>query len=169
MALELCRGNPGTQLVTKSSVHFGPRDLPQPDALLRIVEKSGGSSRFECQELYGPPDLIVEIAASSAAYDLHEKKQSYLEQAVQENLVWTVYERKFVWFERHNGQYILRKPLRPGILTSAVFPGLWLDTRAMLANNRTRYLATLQKGLDSPEHAEFVTRLKSVARKKKKP
>jgi len=41
-----------------------------------------------------------------------------------------------------------------------VFPGLWLDSKALLAENMAKVLATLQEGLQSPEHARFVARLK---------
>ncbi|MDB5390208.1 MAG: hypothetical protein JWM11_5854 [Planctomycetaceae bacterium] len=161
-------GTPGTEMISESSVHFGPQDLPQPDALLRIREESGGSSHFKGDELYGPPELIVEVAASSAAYDLFQKKQTYFEQSVQEYLVWVVYEQKFIWFERRETQYVPRSFGRSTILKSEVFPGLWLDTRALLAHDAKKAQHTLQKGLDSPEHAEFVKRLKSQARKKKR-
>jgi len=159
---------PGTQAISESSVHFGPKDLPQPDAMLRIREESGGTSFLKQEELYGTPELIVEVAARAAAYDLFDKKQAYLRYSVPEYLVWIVYEQKFVWFELREEQYVQRSANRSGVLTSAVFPGLWLDTRAILAQNQKRLLGTLQKGLDSPEHAEFVTKLKSLARKHKR-
>lgn len=159
---------PGTEVASETSVHCGPIDLPQPDALLRILEDCGGSSHFLGDELHGPPELIVEVAASSAAYDLFDKKHTYLKQRVQEYLVWIVYEQRFVWFEQCDGVYVEKPSPRSGISKSTVFPGLWIDTRAMLTRNYTKVLRTLQKGLDSPEHAEFVTRLKTAARKKKR-
>lgn len=46
---------------------------PQPDALLRL--ESGGRSQIsEDDYIEGAPELIVEIAASSANYVLHDKK-----------------------------------------------------------------------------------------------
>ncbi|MHB1559408.1 MAG: hypothetical protein ACYC61_18320 [Isosphaeraceae bacterium] len=50
-------------------------------------------------------------------------------------------------------------PPADGILRSEVFPGLWLDAAALVRNDRKAVQAALQQGLDSPEHAEFVTRL----------
>ncbi len=42
-----------------------------PDAFLRLEPKAGGRSRITADDyVEGPPELIVEIAASSAAYDL---------------------------------------------------------------------------------------------------
>lgn len=39
------------------------------------------------------------------------------------------------------------------------FPGFWLDSAALFDRNATRLLATLQRGLASPEHAEFAAQL----------
>ena len=49
-----------------------------------------------------------------------------------------------------------------GVLRSCVFPRLWIDTKAVLANDLTRALATLEQGLSTSEHAEFVQRLKAA-------
>jgi len=45
------------------------------------------------------------------------------------------------------------------VIRSDVFPGLWLDVPALLKGDLARVLATLQRGLRSVEHAEFVTEL----------
>jgi hypothetical protein len=47
------------------------------------------------------------------------------------------------------------------ILRSEAFPGLWLNAPAMLEGKLDIVLATLQQGLASPEHKEFVTQLAS--------
>ena len=47
----------------------------------------------------GAPELIVEIAASSAAIDLHDKLRSYRRNGVQEYEVWRVLEQQIDWFE----------------------------------------------------------------------
>ena len=50
----------------------------QLDAFLCLDPVQRGRSRItEDDYLEGPPELIVEIAASSAAYDLHDKKHVY--------------------------------------------------------------------------------------------
>jgi hypothetical protein len=46
-----------------------------------------------------------------------------------------------------------------GVLRSEVFPGLWLDVPALIADNLANLLATLQRGLSSDEHAAFVAQL----------
>lgn len=40
-----------------------------------------------------------------------------------------------------------------------VFPGLWVHGEALLAKDYGRLMATLQQGLATPQHAEFVARL----------
>lgn len=158
----------GVEVISESSIHFGPDNLPQPDALLRIKDQFGGTSRMIRQELHGPPELIVEVAASSAAYDLFEKKQMYALQGVQEYLVWVIHERKFVWFVLGGKAYVEQECSRAGVIKSQVFPGLWLDTKGMLADNWPQVLTTLKQGMESPAYLEFAAKLKCQNRKKRK-
>ena len=53
-----------------------------------------------------------------------------------------------------------------GVIRSAVFPGLWLDVPALLAERTKEVLSTLQDGIASDEHAEFVRRLQAQAESK---
>ena len=110
----------------------------------------------------GAPELIVEIAGSSAARDLHDKLRAYLRNGVQEYLVWRVDEEKLDWFALKDGDYA---PLAPeagsGVIHSRVFPGLRLAVDALLAGNVARVLAVLQEGIETPQHAELVERLHS--------
>jgi Uma2 family endonuclease len=52
-------------------------DTLQPDINLRILADHGGGSWVEERFLHGAPELLVEICASSAAYDLHVKRDLY--------------------------------------------------------------------------------------------
>ncbi|MGB2612359.1 MAG: hypothetical protein WBC80_25570, partial [Isosphaeraceae bacterium] len=45
-------------------------------------------------------------------------------------------------------------PAEDGTLRSTVFPGLWLDPTALMRDDFDTLLDVLQRGLDSPEHAE---------------
>ncbi len=48
----------------------------QPDILLRLEPERGGRSHIGLDDyITGAPELIVEVAASSASYDLHDKKR----------------------------------------------------------------------------------------------
>src|SRR5205085_10309023 len=120
------------------------------------------------KKLYGVTELIVEVSASSTSYDLHDKKDRYASQGVPEYLVWVVYEKRFVWFALQNGVYVELEQSRGGVIKSRVFPGLWLDTKGMLADNWPKILATLRKGMESPEYVEFSKRLKARRRQKRK-
>ena len=107
----------------------------------------------------GAPELVVEIAASSAAIDLHAKKTAYRRNGVQEYIVWQVLDQKLDWFYLEQGEFLSLAPDSDGNLKSQVFPGLWLDCPALLAGNMQQVLAFLQQGLQSPEHGKFVQAL----------
>jgi Uma2 family endonuclease len=103
----------------------------------------------------------VEIAASSAAYDLHDKRRAYSRNGVQEYLVAQVYERRLDWFVLQEGVYAALKPDAAGVLRSQVFPGLWLQSAAFWAGDLATMLAVLQEGLASPAYAAFRARLQA--------
>ena len=104
-------------------MRFDADNEPQPDALLRI--EVGGQSRIsEDDYVEGAPELIVEIAASSASLDLHSKLKVYLRNQVQEYLVWRVYECQFDWFRLREGEYIQLEPNADGVICYQFFPGL---------------------------------------------
>jgi Uma2 family endonuclease len=132
-------------------------NAPQPDAVLLI---DGGSARISNDDyIEGAPELVVEIAASSAAYDLYDKKRAYRRNGVREYLVWRVYEREIDWFGLEAGKYIKLEPDNEGIIRSQVFSGLWLATFQLLSGKMQEVLAVLQQGLNSAEHQEFCQRL----------
>jgi Uma2 family endonuclease len=105
--------------------------------------------------------LVVEIAASSAAIDLHAKKQAYRRNGVKEYIVWQVLDQKINWFYLDKGEYLNLPVDTDGIIRSRIFPGLWLAVAQLLAGNLQRVLAVLQEGVQSPEHAAFVQKLAS--------
>jgi Uma2 family endonuclease len=107
----------------------------------------------------GAPDLIAEVAASSASYDLHDKLNAYRRNGVKEYIVWRVWDQAIDWFELRSGRYEPLQASADRIYQSEIFPGLWLDTPAMIRGDLARVLAVVQLGLATPEHAEFVKRL----------
>ncbi|WP_013325037.1 Uma2 family endonuclease [Gloeothece verrucosa] len=150
----------GVRLGDNPTVRLDGDNEPQPDAVLRI--ESGGKSRIsEDDYLEGSPELIVEIAASTASIDLHEKLKVYRRNGVPEYLVWRVYDGQFDWFILQEGEYIPLETDTDGVTRSQVFPGLWLDKAALLAGNLAQVLAVLQQGLDSQEHQNFLQQLAS--------
>jgi Uma2 family endonuclease len=147
---------PGIELMDNPTVRLDADNEPQPDACLRIEEAIGGQSRVsEDDYLEGAPELIVEIAASSASYDLHDKKQVYRRNRVQEYLVWRVLDQAFDWFVLQDGTYVDLPIDADGILRSRVFPGLWLAVNDLLAGNLAQVITGLKLGLESPAYQAF--------------
>lgn len=141
---------PGVQVADNTTVRLDRDNELQPDALLRWVE--GGRSRLsEDGYLEGAPELIAEIAASSASYDLREKWRVYRRNEVQEYLVWQVYDRRLDWFHWQAGDYVLLEPEAAGIIKSRVFPGLWLAVTALLAGDLPAVQQVAAAGLASRE------------------
>ncbi|MEK7833573.1 MAG: Uma2 family endonuclease, partial [Acidobacteriota bacterium] len=113
-------------------------------------EAKGGLSRVtEDDYLEGSPELIVEVASSSASYDLREKLNVYRRNGVQEYIVWRVYDEEIDWFSLQNEQYVPLQPDESGIIESRVFPGLRLNVAAMLSGDLAKVLADLQDGINA--------------------
>ena len=141
---------------------------PQPDVAL-VVDTDAGGVRFSDKGyLIDPPHLVVEIANSSAAIDLHAKRRDYDVNGVREYIVVVVPSREVHWFGRGKSGFKVLKPDAAGVLKSKVFPGLWLLPDAVFDRRATRLLATLRQGLASPEHAKFVAKLTAKRAKKTK-
>ncbi|MGO8747297.1 MAG: Uma2 family endonuclease [Thermoguttaceae bacterium] len=154
---------PGVEGGDNSTVRLDLENEPQPDAFLRICPERGGQSRNSDKYVAGAPELIAEVAASSVSYDLHDKLRVYQRHGVQEYVVWRVWDRAVDWFVLREGRYE-RLPLNsPDPYRSEVFPGLWLDPAALVRGDLSQVMAVLQQGLASPEHAEFVGRLRAAA------
>jgi Uma2 family endonuclease len=151
---------PGVELNDNATVRLDLDNEPQPDALLRLDERLGGHSRLSPDDyIDGGPELIAEIAASSAAYDLHDKLRAYRRNQVQEYLVWQVHEHRLDWWRLQEGAYVPLQADTGGIVRSVVFPGLWLATPALLEGNLAEVLTVLQTGLAAPEHRAFIDQL----------
>ena len=131
----------------------------------RVLPEYGGRSWEEDKKLWGSPEALVEVCRSSASYDLHVKLDLYEQAKVQEYLAILLYEQEIRWHVLGRGKYKLMEPDTSGIWRSRVFPGLWLDGKALLTRDMVAVLQALQKGLDSREHKAFV---KELARRKKK-
>ncbi|MGG6268065.1 Uma2 family endonuclease [Leptolyngbya sp. AN03gr2] len=149
---------PGVSQADNTTTRLDLDNEPQPDSLLRIVQ-GGTSTLSEDGYIEGAPELVAEIATSSAAIDLGAKMAAYRRNRVQEYLVWQTFENQLSWFRLENEQYILVEPDENGLIKSQVFSGLWLDVAALLNGELFAVLNALQLGLRSPEHQAFVQEL----------
>jgi Uma2 family endonuclease len=151
---------PGVIGADNTSVRLDLDNEPQPDAVLFIDPENGGQARITTDDyVENAPELVAEIAASSASYDLNTKLNVYRRNGVREYIVWRVLDRQIDWFVLREGEFV-RLPLDDaGVYRSEVFPGLWLDPAALLRGDTKSAQATLQRGLASGEHADFVERL----------
>ncbi len=151
---------PGVDMADNATLQLDLENEPQPDALLWIDEKRGGQARVTDDDyLAGAPELIVEVAASSAAYDLHDKLRAYRRNGVREYLVLLAYDQQSIWYVLNEGEYQPMTADGRGIVRSRAFPGLWFNSELFWRNDLAGLLMVLQEGLNSPEHKEFVTDL----------
>jgi hypothetical protein len=151
---------PGTDCVDNATHILGTESEPEPDSSLFILPECGGQiDENESGYLTGPPDLLAEIGESTESIDLHAKKADYEKAGVREYIVASLPRQNVFWFVRTRGKFKEIAPDGDGIHRSQIFPGLWLDPVALVRRNTKRLLAVLEKGLGSPEHAEFVKKL----------
>jgi len=142
--------HPKTEAADNATVMLDFDNEYQPDLLLRILPEHGGQSRTTAEDyVEGAPELAVEIASSSAGYDLHAKKNAYRRNGVREYLVWITQENRIVWWKLVEGEFVEIEPDAEGLLKSSVFPGLWLDAAAMLEGDLAKVLSRLQDGMRS--------------------
>ena len=153
---------PGVAGAENTSVRMDLDNMPQPDSLLLIEPPHSKTITISDDDyLEGAPELIVEIASSSTSYDLGVKLQAYLRNGVPEYIVWRVLEGEFDWFVLHEGEFKRQVIEDEGVVRSTQFPGLWLDTRALLSGKFADAFETLERGLATPEHEAFVKQLSS--------
>jgi hypothetical protein len=129
-----------------ATIRLNTDNDPQPDlCLLRV----NGQTHFDDEGyIIGAPEMIVEIAGSSASYDFGEKRDVYEAAGVGEYLVFEAIEGCIAWWRSENGQFAEILPER-GIYKSVLFPGLWLDADALRSANSLRLIQTLQQGIES--------------------
>ena len=150
----------GVKLLDNATFVANEEYEPQPDAVLRIEENCGGKSWININDyLEGAPELVVEIASSSASYDLHDKLELYEQKGVQEYIVWRVLDKQIDWFGLEKEKYKKFVRNKQGIIESKVFPGLRLNVKAMLKDDLQKVLSDLQKGLESKKYKDFVGQL----------
>jgi len=152
---------PGVGVGDNSSFRLDKKNELQPDIAMFVRPEFGGRvQRGKKKLMDGAPEMIAEIAASSASIDLNRKLKVYRRNQVHEYVVWRTYDEALDWFVLRDGEYA---PLQTdnGLHKSGIFPGLWLDSAALLKRDMSAVVAALQRGLASAEHAAFVRKLAS--------
>jgi hypothetical protein len=157
-------GTPGVEAADNATTILGEETETQPDLALRIVTECGGRSRINEEEyLEGSPELIAEVAYSSRAIDMNQKREDYERAGVLEYLVLCIEGPELHWFHFASGKPI--RPNRAGVSRSLVFPGLWVHVQALLEQDGPRLIEVVQQGLASRPHGAFVRRLQAAWRK----
>lgn len=155
-----CMETPGTEVQNNTTTILGDASEPRPDSALLILPEYGGQSSEGHEDFtYGAPELIVEAAFSSRSIDLSEKLRDYERAGVCEYVVFELRGKSVRWFSLHEGRFVPLSADSDGLFRSRVFPGLRLDAEALWRNDKRALIATLQRGLASPEHEAFVAAL----------
>jgi Uma2 family endonuclease len=155
-----CIATPGTLTADNTTTILGETSEPQPDGMLIIEPAAGGQTGLsEDDYTTGAPELIVEVASSSASIDLHAKRRDYEQAGVLEYVVVVLRQQFIRWFILQNGTYQEVSPDADGIFRSRIFPGLWLHANALLQLDGITVMDVLRQGLTTPEHAAFVQQL----------
>jgi len=152
----------GVEALDNATTILGEWSEPQPDFSLLIAPECGGQTSVTSDGyVRGSPELVVEVAGSTESYDLHAKLADYERAGVREYVVVVIRQRQVRWFNNRGGSFV-SVDTADGIYRSEFFPGLWLDPDALLRLDSAAVRATVERGLATPEHAEFVRRLSAA-------
>jgi len=154
---------PGVAVADNATARLDQDNEPQPGAMLYIAPECGGQVRIGVEGyVEAAPELVVEVASSSVSFDLHTKLHVYRRSGVQESIVWRVQDGQIDWFVLRGGVYERLSGDERGVVRSERFPGLWLNTRALLQADLAATLRTLAEGTATAEHADFVEQLRAA-------
>jgi len=152
----------GIRTTADATLILGPKNEPQPDQMMYLAPEYGGGVRIEGGYCRGVPEFAAEIAVSSRSIDLGPQRADYERAGVPEYVVFATGPEEIFWHVLRDGQLVVVPPDADGIYRSRSFPGLWLDPAAFWAEDGAGLIATLERGLASPEYAEFAARLRAV-------
>jgi Uma2 family endonuclease len=155
----------GTESYDNVSHILSPKSEVQPDLCLVVLPGFGGQVLFRGSANVGAPELVVEVAFSTASMDLGAKRKDYEASGVREYYVAVVPGERVVRFVRSGSRLVDKGPDSDGIFRSTVFPGLWLNPVGVFRGSPKPIFKTLITGLASPDHDAFVADL--AARRKR--
>jgi Uma2 family endonuclease len=139
-------GHPELRLLVDTTVILDADNEVQPDACL-WREVPGGPRLNKKGYVEGAPQLVVEVAVSSASYDLHDKLRAYRRSGVREYVVWRVEDGAIDWLRLREGAYERIEPDAGWMVESTTFSGLRLPVAKMLAGDLAGVLAELERRL----------------------
>jgi Uma2 family endonuclease len=150
----------GVDFGDNTSVELDADNVPQPDVCLFLPAALGGKAFVNASDyLEGPPDLVGEVAASTASIDLHAKFNAYRRNGVREYVVWRVLDAAVDWFVLRNGAFVPHPP-EGTVFKSTVFPGLWVDAEALIRQDYERLRAALDSGMQTSEYHAFAAQMR---------
>lgn len=79
---------------------------------------------------------------------------------MQKYLIWQVSDRAFDWFRLREGEYT-KLQSDEKIIKSKVFLSLWLAIDSLLDYDLAKAIATVQKGIETKEHQDFIHEISS--------
>ena len=151
---------PSVGVADNTTVRLDAANEPQPDVLLRIESPALRQSVLDADGyIQDAPELVAEVSATSASYDLHDKLRVYQRNGVREYIVWRTRERQIDWFALAGDAYRQLSADSDGVIHSRVFPGLRIAVTALIHGDTSTVLAKVREGLRSPQHREFVAHL----------
>jgi hypothetical protein len=129
-----------------ATIHLNTDNDPQFGlCLLRV----NGQARFDDEGyIIRASEMIVEIAGSSASYDLCENRDVYDAVGVSDCLVFETIEGRMACWRLKNGQFAEIQP-ENGIYKSVLFLGLWLYADAVSSASSLKLTQILQQGIES--------------------
>jgi hypothetical protein len=97
---------PGIRVGDNVSIRLDMSNEPQPDSAMIVEPAFGGNVQLSPDDyVLGGPELVGEIAGSSAKFDLNTKFHIYRRNQVQEYIVWRVPDEGIDWFVFGKTQY----------------------------------------------------------------
>jgi Uma2 family endonuclease len=161
---------PGVEGALGVTVKLDLKGEPQPDDLLYILPECGGQMGVDADgHLTGAPELVVEISRATRYYDLKQKKADYERARVREYVVVELDPDRVHWFILRDDRFDNLPPGPDGIYRSEVFPGLWLDPKALHARDWELLYRAVKRGVRTRKHADFVARLAEVRARRNHP
>src|SRR5262249_2389194 len=136
---------PGVEALQNVSTALDELGEPQPDVSLRILPEYGGQSHNAGKIIGGAPELVVEVADASRLIDLGAKRVDYERTGVREYIVVALDPDEVFWHVRREDRLVRIPSDADGLYRSECFPGLWLDPRALLADDGAALIATLER------------------------